>query len=317
MAITHAMWVHGTSMKIEYPNRLKQVWRAGFYTRVVGKPNTTNWFHFHIPTVVIDNNKRQMIDSVMLRYRSRSHFAKITNAHIYDGESKIVSHDGLSISSTRFSFRRFNVPGKPDVRWGVGLSLGIRFSGTTDLQNTMEFSSAGCDFNLFHTLRLHFKVLTAPSVSINTMLQSMRDVYEPAGIRVIRASDENLNLPTLNVVDTGTCTRGNTTDEQDALFANRNNVGANDVAVYFVQATNPPLNGCAASQSNRPSSIVASGASQWTLGHEVGHNLGLNHVSNNDRLMTGLGTNNITNAPPDLTSSEISTMKNSNLVINP
>jgi hypothetical protein len=316
MAITHAMWVHGTSMKIEYPNRLKSVWKAGFYTRVVGKPNTTNWFHFHIPTVVIDDNKRQMIDSVMLRYRCRTHSAKIRDAHIYDGERKIVSHNNINISSTRFSFRRFNVPGKPDVRWGVGLSLGVSFNGTTDHSNTMEFSSAGCDFNLFETIRLHFKILTQPTISLDTMLQSMRDVYEPAGFRVVRASDETLNLPDLNTVDVGSCA-GSTTDEQDDLFANRNNVGSNDIPVYFVQATNPPYNGCASSPSNARASIVASIASRWTLGHEIGHNLGLSHVSNNDRLMTGLGTNNITNPPPDLTSSEISTIRNSRYTQNP
>jgi hypothetical protein len=147
------------------------------------------------------------------------------------------------------------------------------------------------------------------------MLASMREVYEPAGFRIIRASDETLNLPLLNVVDVAGCVRGSTTAEQNTLFANRNNVGANDVVVYFVQATNPPLNGCAAHPSGRPGAVVASIASRWTLGHEVGHVLGLNHVSNNDRLMTGNGTANITNPPPDLIASEIATITASSLSI--
>jgi hypothetical protein len=53
------------------------------------------------------------------------------------------------------------------------------------------------------------------------------------------------------------------------------------------------------------------------MGHEVGHVLGLSHVNNNDRLMTGNGTANITNPPPDLSSSEITTMRNSSLTVNP
>ena len=53
---------------------------------------------------------------------------------------------------------------------------------------------------------------------------------------------------------------------------------------------------------------MTSTASQWTLGHEVGHVLGLAHVNNNDRLMTGNGTFNITNPPPDLVATERTTM---------
>ena len=173
----------------------------------------------------------------------------------------------------------------------------------------------GTDSALWHkwwallpTVRLHAKVLTAPNIAINTMVQRMRDVYQPAGIRVQLASTENLNLPALNDLDFGACTLGNTTTEQNQLFANRNNAGANDVVVYFVRSTVPPFNGCAAHPAGQPGAVVAQGATQWTLGHEVGHVLGLFHVNNNDRLMTGNGTANITNPPPDLIATEISTM---------
>ena len=316
MAITQAMWVHGHKMTIENPSSLKTVWRAGFFVRVVGMPNTTNWFHFAIPTTVIVNDKRQMMDSVMLRFRAGSSSAAVTNVHIYDGEGIRAKHDGLNLSPTNFGLERFNVVGKPDVLWGIGISIGVRFTGATDAQNTLEFSSAGCDFKLLETVRLHFKVLTPPVISIENMLAAMREVYEPVGIRVVRASDENLNLPDLNVVDVGGCTLGVTTAEQNTLFGNRNNVGTNDVVVYFVQATNPPFNGCAAFPAGRPGAVVASGATRWTMGHEVGHVLGLFHVNDNNRLMTGNGTANITNPPPDLIASEITTMKNSNLSIN-
>ncbi len=141
----------------------------------------------------------------------------------------------------------------------------------------------------------------------------MRQVYRSAGIEVDVASTENLNLPALNDLDVGTCTRGNTTAEQNALFANRNSVGANDIPVYFVRSTVPPFNGCAAHADGIPACVVASGASTWTLAHEVGHVLDLNHVNNNDRLMTGNGTANITNPPPDLASNEINTMDDSPL----
>jgi hypothetical protein len=45
------------------------------------------------------------------------------------------------------------------------------------------------------------------------------------------------------------------------------------------------------------------------MAHEVGHVLGLAHVSDNNRLMTGNGTSNITNPPPDLIATEVNTMR--------
>jgi hypothetical protein len=141
----------------------------------------------------------------------------------------------------------------------------------------------------------------------------MQEAYAVAGIRVDCLSTETLSLPTLNDIDVGGCTSGTTTAEQNSLFANRNFVGANEVTVYFVRSTSPAYNGCAAFPAGRPGAVVASIASRWTMGHEVGHVLGLSHVNNNDRLMTGNGTSNITNPPPDLVSSEITTMRSSAL----
>jgi hypothetical protein len=175
----------------------------------------------------------------------------------------------------------------------------------------LEMWSAG----LVPTVRLHVKVLTNPNVPINTMVTRMREVYESAGIQVQLASTENLNLPALNDCDVGGCFMGQTTAEQNQLFNNRNNVGQNEVVVYFVRSTVPPFNGCAAHPSGRPGAVVAQGATQWTLGHEFGHVLGLSHVNDNNRLMTGNGTSNITNPPPDLIASEIQTMKNSPFTI--
>jgi hypothetical protein len=174
-------------------------------------------------------------------------------------------------------------------------------------------------------VRLHIKTLTNPNIPPDQMVERMRQVYNSVGVQADIASRETLNLPTsLLDVDVGTCgimpgVNGSpavtATAEQIQLFSNRNNVGANELAVYFVRSTNPPSNGCSAHPAGRPGVIVAQGATQWTLAHEVGHNLGLSHVNDNDRLMTGNGTGNITNPPPDVVASEVTTMLNSNLSI--
>jgi hypothetical protein len=145
------------------------------------------------------------------------------------------------------------------------------------------------------------------------MVDSMRQVYASADIDVEVVSRENLNLPLLSDIDVGLCIGGFTTSEQNELFQNRYSVGANEVIVYFVRSTVPPSNGCAAHPAGTPGAVVAQGATKWTLAHEVGHVLGLIHVDDNKRLMTGNGTLHITNEPPDLITSEIQTMYASDL----
>lgn len=173
---------------------------------------------------------------------------------------------------------------------------------------------------------LHVKVLTAPNIAIDTMVANMAQVYGGAGIGVQVASTENLDLPALNDVEVGECVRGQTTEEQNQLFANRNSVGVNEMVVYFVRSTIPAFAGCAAHPAGRPGAIVAQRASPWTMAHEMGHVLGLRHVAGEDcaapgyeptRLMTGCGTGRIVDLPPDLTVDEIATMVASPLTLDP
>jgi hypothetical protein len=201
--------------------------------------------------------------------------------------------------------------------WGIGV---LRFAGTSFTVPAMQPNGTrfggwlvNTGDNKFEvgeqTVRLHIKVLSTPTIAIDRMVVAMQQVYEAVGIRVHRVSTETLNLPLLNDVDVGTCTMGNTTTEQNQLFGNRNNAWGSDVVVYFVRSTVPAFNGCAAHPAGRPGAVVASVATIWTMAHEVGHVLGLAHVSDNNRLMTGNGTSNITNPPPDLIATEVNTMR--------
>ena len=145
-SLAQAMWSHGHSMQIEYPDRIRSVSRARFSMRVEGNSNTSNWFHFAIPTPVIVNDNRLSVGSVMIRFRSASDKAFVHAVHIYDGETKIASHDGLRLAPQgSFDWPRFDVPTHPKVKWGLGISIGVAFEGTNETENRMEFSAAGCD----------------------------------------------------------------------------------------------------------------------------------------------------------------------------
>ena len=108
--------------------------------------------------------------------------------------------------------------------------------GVNGLTMVTPVCTAGGDLKLIGwgpaCVRLHVKTLQQPNVAINTMVNNMVQVYASVGIDVRLVSTENLNLPaTFLDIDVGSCTLGSTTTEQNQLFSNRNNAGANDVVV--------------------------------------------------------------------------------------
>ncbi|NES82740.1 MAG: hypothetical protein F6K10_15780 [Moorea sp. SIO2B7] len=193
-------------------------------------------------------------------------------------------------------------------------------------------NTSGCPFS--QCVRLHIKVLTEPrDFTIDEMVEAMRIVYATAKIAVQIVSRETLSGSEFNDLQTVDVNDGciGTTAEQDELFENDNFVGTNEIVIYFVRSTDPGLNGCASYPEGKPGAIVTRTASLWTLAHEVGHVLGLNHIagehqgcpdSNRDccktadftRLMTGCSTSNITGTPT-VSSTERNRMQNSSLSV--
>lgn len=143
--IAEASWVHGTSLQIELPENVEFVRRFGFFTRIIGRPNTTNWLHFAIPTPVIVNNARKTFGPCMLRFSTAGVGALVRDVHLYDGEVRVVAHNGVNLSGSQ-PFTRFGVAHAPKVLWGVGISIGVTFGGGAAATRTMDFISAGCDF---------------------------------------------------------------------------------------------------------------------------------------------------------------------------
>jgi hypothetical protein len=85
--------------------------------------------------------------------------------------------------------------------------------------------------------------------------------------------------------------------------------------IYFLRTLVPAQAGCAAHPPDRPGAIVATSlATEWTLAHEIGHVLGLEHVDAVDRLMTLRSTATIEASVPELTDAEVASMLDSPLV---
>jgi Peptidase M66 len=172
---------------------------------------------------------------------------------------------------------------------------------------------------------VHFKSLLAINNNINqfidTQFIAMQRLFAEGDVAVLRGTTEDLSgnmaLQPLQSLDVGQC-QGTLTAEQTTLFTNRNNVGNNELVVYIVanliDASGAAGNflGCATHPNGQPGAAVVQSNARWLVAHEVGHVLGLGHVSGqSDRLMfPNVGW---TNVPPDLTAAENSTMQNSSL----
>ena len=144
-AIEHAAWTHGVALAVELKENVESLRRFGFFTRVVGKPNTTNWYHFAIPTPVISKGNRLAFARAMLRLITGSSNTVVRDVHIYDGSSRIAAHQAVNLAGSQ-PFAVFGVPHKPDVFWGAGISIGVSTGTGSEAERRMDVISAGIDF---------------------------------------------------------------------------------------------------------------------------------------------------------------------------
>ena len=71
----HEFWAHGVDVLIEYPDKIvgmtgdrrAEPRRSGWGTLVYQKENTSNWFHFAIPTPVIIENQETILKFMRIR----------------------------------------------------------------------------------------------------------------------------------------------------------------------------------------------------------------------------------------------------------
>jgi hypothetical protein len=172
---------------------------------------------------------------------------------------------------------------------------------------------------------LSFKSLVPVTTTIARFIQrqyiEIRRLYVKSGLNVRFGSVEDLSgdasLASLLALDVGPCTLGNPTAEHSLLFAHRNGVPADELVIYIVQTLvggSGNLLGCATHPKGKPGAAIVQSNALWLTAHEVGHVLGLFHVTtSSDNLMfPNVGW---TNLPPDLSDSETAKMIASNLSV--
>ena len=144
LAIEQEMWANGADLRAEVDANVESIQRFGFFTRVVGKPNTTNWYHFAVPTPTIVKGGRLCLARAMLRLVTGGS-AVVRDVHVYDGSARIAAHQGVNVSGD-LPLAAFGIPHKPEVFWGAGISVGVT-TGTGDAaERRMDFIGAGIDF---------------------------------------------------------------------------------------------------------------------------------------------------------------------------
>jgi hypothetical protein len=144
------------------------------------------------------------------------------------------------------------------------------------------------------TVKVHLKILHPPrdpEATVDIMMRNAKALYGSYGIDLIEVSRE----------------------DPAALGANvsHNNVGPKELVVYFVREMAEEATGCAMHPPDKPGAMVASrDATEWTLAHEIGHVLGLDHMDFVDtrRLMNGEHSGRLIDLPPDLTAAEVATI---------
>lgn len=142
--LENATWVHGNAAVVELPDRVQYHRAFGFYNRIIGVPETTNWIHFALPTPVIEDGQRLVLDRFMLRAITGEN-AVLRDVHIRDGERVVALHNGVNVSGT-LPFEIFGVASMPSVQWGVSVSLGFTFGGGESASRQVDLISAGFDY---------------------------------------------------------------------------------------------------------------------------------------------------------------------------
>ncbi len=139
-------WVHGSSMQIEYPNRVTAVRHTGPFVRIEGVAGQNTWVHLPVPTPTVVGGSNMRVETALVSFRTRAS-AQVHEVIVYDGDRRIAEHSDLDLRNDNLE-ARFDVPGSPEAGQGINITLGVRFDeGAPDTRSMqIEIIGAGIEF---------------------------------------------------------------------------------------------------------------------------------------------------------------------------
>ncbi len=168
-------------------------------------------------------------------------------------------------------------------------------------------------------LNLHFRSISLTDVSFQDQFQGAVNVYNQYDIDLRFQSGRSELLSEADRekfkrVDTS-CVIGD--DEWSALQKLLNNVPKTDICVFFIGELWDPNEkpgsemflGCGAHRPGAPACVVAANGSKYDMAHEIGHVLGVAHLSENNNLMHP--TQSSYPKLPKLNSAQVATVRKS------
>ena len=87
-------WVQGSSMQIEYPNRVTAVRHTGPCVRIEGTAGQNTWVHLPVPTPTVADGTPIRVGAGLVSFRSKDR-ATVHEVIVYDGEKRNADHTGL------------------------------------------------------------------------------------------------------------------------------------------------------------------------------------------------------------------------------
>ena len=141
MSIKFGGWVHGNALHVQDP--LWPAFRQGFWTTVrPSNQNTSGWVHFAVPTPTVFEGANTKAGAVMLRFTTGPK-ASIEAIDVWNGENQIFHID--KTYKGKLQFVRETIPNQPEVQWGVGISILVKFDGHGP-ETWIDLIGAGVDF---------------------------------------------------------------------------------------------------------------------------------------------------------------------------
>jgi hypothetical protein len=144
VATAEWMWSHGTSAKVEYPDRTTNMVYRAWGLDFLQNSGVANWVHFAVPTPTHMDARLMTARYIRIRFYTGSVDAFISDVHIYNGETKVFEFSRLPWANG-WQTRELDLGRLMHFDKGLGVSLYVA-AGVEMMSHRFIFAGAGGRF---------------------------------------------------------------------------------------------------------------------------------------------------------------------------